>query len=125
MVDSGRAHAKDYFPELLLPVSLSPHEPQPPPASAEDPPILAGRSGSVYYGVTAPSCWVLMHTLLCVSPPRVESLFPQFYRSPAIKFRWPSMSDSLGIPHPVARPPGSEACYGSQNLHSSGWTSVV
>ena len=24
MVDSGRAHAKEYFPELLLPVSLSP-----------------------------------------------------------------------------------------------------
>ena len=24
MTDSGRAHAKEYFPELLLPVSLSP-----------------------------------------------------------------------------------------------------
>ena len=24
MADSGRAHAKEYFPELLLPVSLSP-----------------------------------------------------------------------------------------------------
>ena len=24
MVDSGKAHSKEYFPELLLPVSLSP-----------------------------------------------------------------------------------------------------
>ena len=33
-----------------------PHsELQPPPASAGDPPTLAGRSGSVSYGVTAPS----------------------------------------------------------------------
>ena len=54
-----------------------PHgEPQPPPASAGDPPTLAGRSGSVSYGISAPSLWVLMHTLLCVSPSRVESLFP-------------------------------------------------
>ena len=51
-------------------------EPQPSPASAGDPPTLAGRSGSVSYGVTAPSLWVPMHTLLCVCPPRVESLFP-------------------------------------------------
>ena len=50
-------------------------EPQPPPASAGDPPTLADRSGSVSYGVTAPSPWVLMCTLLCVCPPR-ESLFP-------------------------------------------------
>ena len=37
--------------------------------------MLAGRSGSVSYGVTAPSLWVLMRTLLCVCPPRVQSLF--------------------------------------------------
>ena len=47
-----------------------------PTASAGDPPTLASRSGSVSYGVTAPSPWVLMCTLLCVCPPRVESLFP-------------------------------------------------
>ena len=51
-------------------------EPQPLPASAGDSPTLAGRSSSVSCGVTAPSPWVLMHTLLCVCPPRVESLFP-------------------------------------------------
>ena len=46
-----------------------------PPDSAGDPLTLAGRSGSVSYGVTAPSPWVLMHTLLCVCPLIVESLF--------------------------------------------------
>ena len=51
-------------------------EPQLPPASAGNPPTLAGRSGSVSYGVTAPFPWVLIRTLLCVCPPRVESLFP-------------------------------------------------
>ena len=51
-------------------------EPQLPPASAGDPPTLAGTSGSVSYGVTAPFPWVLMHTPLCVCPPRVESLLP-------------------------------------------------
>ena len=55
---------------------LCPHsEPQPPPTSAGDPPTLAGRSGSVSCRVTAPSPWVLMCTLLCVCPLRVESLF--------------------------------------------------
>ena len=76
MVDSGRTHAKEYFPELLLPVSLSPQWATATPASSGDPPTLAGRSGSVFYGITAPTPWVLMHTLLCVCPPRVECLFP-------------------------------------------------
>ena len=76
MVDSGRAQAKEYLPELLLPVSLSPCPATANPASSGDPLILAGRCGSVSYGVTAPSPWVLMSTLLFVFPPRVESLFP-------------------------------------------------
>ena len=46
-----------------------------PPTSAEDPSTLPGKSGSVSYGVTAPSPWVLLCTLLCVCPPRVEFLF--------------------------------------------------
>ena len=75
MVDSGKAHAKEYFPELLLPVSLSPWETQPPPASAGDPPTLAGRWFSLLWDhCSFPR--VLMCTLLCVCPPRVESLFP-------------------------------------------------
>ena len=76
MADSRRAHSKEYFPELLLTVSCPCGEPQLPSASAGDPPTLAGRSGSVSYGVTAPSPWVLMCTLLCVCPPRMDSLFP-------------------------------------------------
>ena len=51
-------------------------EPQPHPNSAGDPPTLAGRSGSVSYGVTAPFPQVLVHTRLCVCPLRMESLFP-------------------------------------------------
>ena len=53
-----------------------PHgETEPPPASAGDPSTLAGRSGSVSVGsLLLP--WVPMRTLLCVCPPRVESLFP-------------------------------------------------
>ena len=76
MADSGRAHAKEYFPELLLPVSLSLGEPQLPPTSAGDPSTLAGRSGSVSPQGHCSFPWVQMRTLLCVCPPRVESLFP-------------------------------------------------
>ena len=50
-------------------------EPQPPPASAGDPPTLAGRSVSVFYGVIAPSPGPDEHTTLCV-PSKSESLFP-------------------------------------------------
>ena len=81
MVDSGRAHAKEYFPELLLPVSLSPWWATATPASTGDPPTLAGRSGLVSYGVTTSSPCVLMHTLLCVCPPRVESVSPILSKS--------------------------------------------
>ena len=71
MTHSGRAHAKEYFTELLLPVSLSPRWATATPASAGDPPTLAGRSGSVSPGVTAPSpgSWCahyFAHTTLCV-----------------------------------------------------------
>ena len=55
MVDSGRSHAKDCFPDFCC-HCLCPHsETQPPPASVGEPPTLAGRSGSVSYGVPAPS----------------------------------------------------------------------
>ena len=88
MVDSGRAHAKEYFPELLLPVSLSPQW-----ATAAPPPPSFGRRPSntsryvlfslLWGHFSFP--WVLMHTLLCVCPPRVESLFPPVLSNPAIK----------------------------------------
>ena len=67
--------------------SLSLCEPQPPPlplttTSARDPPALAGRSGSVSCGVTAPFPWILVCTRprvpsrsgVSVSPSPVEAL---------------------------------------------------
>ena len=76
MTDSGRVHTKEYFPELLLPVCLSP-----PWATAT--PRLCRRSSNtsrlVWFSFPWGHCsfpWVLMCTLLCVCPPRVESLFP-------------------------------------------------
>ena len=124
IADSGRAHCQGVLPRtsaasvLVLMVRHS-H----PPASAGDPPTLAGRSGSVSYGVTAPSpgsrcthCFVcaLQEWSLCV---------PQSCRSTAIKPRMPSKSDSLGIPPPIAGPPGWEAWRGAQNLHQ--WVDSV
>ena len=103
-----------------------PHgEPQPPPASAGGPPALAGRSGSVSHGVTAPSpgSWCT-HYFVCALPDW-SLCFPQFCWSPAIKSRQSSKSDSLGIPPLVARLPRWEAWRGAQNLHSSVWTFVV
>ena len=76
-VESGRAHTKEYFPELLLPESLCPWWATAAPASSGDPPTLAGRSGSVSCGVTAPSPCILVHMPLHVCPPIVASLFPQ------------------------------------------------
>ena len=69
---SGRSTSQNFCCHCPCPHS----KPQPSPTSAGDPPTLAGRSGTVSYRVTAPSPWVLMHTLFCVCPPRVESLFP-------------------------------------------------
>ena len=66
MTDSGRAHAKEYFPELLLSVSLPHGEPQPPPASAADPPTLAGTSGSVSMGSPLLPLGPDVHPTLCV-----------------------------------------------------------
>ena len=85
MVDSGRAHAKEYLPELVLPASLSLAEPHLPPASAGDPPTLAGGSGSASYGVTAPfpGSWCA-HYFVCALQ-EWSLCFPQSCRSPAIK----------------------------------------
>ena len=86
-----------------------PHgEPQPPPTSAGDTPTLAGRSGSVSPRVTAPSpgSWCT-HYFVCALQ-EWSLCFSQSCRSPAIKSCQPSKSASLGIPPPVAGPPGWE-----------------
>ena len=103
-----------------------PHgEPQPPPASAGDPPTLAGRSGSVSPGVTVPSpgsqC---AHYFVCALQ-EWSLCFPQSCQSPAIKSHYASKSDSPVISPPISGHPGWEVCRGAQNVHSSGWTSVV
>ena len=55
MADSGRAQPSSPSKNFCYQCPCPHGEPQPPPASAGDPPTLAGRSGSVSYGVTAPS----------------------------------------------------------------------
>ena len=75
MADSRKAHAKEYFPELLLPVSLSLRW------ATATPRLCRRRSNTsryVWFSLLWGHCsfpWVLMRTLLCVCPPRVESLF--------------------------------------------------
>ena len=59
-----------------------------------------------------------MCTLLCVCPPRVESLFPPVLWNSCSQFPVAFEVYSLGIPPPVAGPPGWEAWPGAQNLHS-------
>ena len=68
---SRRAHAKEYSPELLLPVSLYLQWATAAPPSAGDPLILAqsSKSGPVSYEF-------LVHMRPCVCPPRLEFLFP-------------------------------------------------
>ena len=76
MTDSGRANAKEYFPALLLPVSLSPPWAIATPCLCRRP---SNTSRLVWFSLPWGHCsfpWVPMHTLVCVCPPRVESLFP-------------------------------------------------
>ena len=75
MLDSRRLKPRSTSQNFWCQCPCPCGEPQPHPTSAGDPPTLASRSGSGSYGVTTPSLWVLMHTLLCVCPPRVEFLF--------------------------------------------------
>ena len=98
-----------------------------PTASTGDPPTLEGSFGSVSCGVTAPFLWVLVHSRLCLCPPRLESLFPWvLWKSCdqiplAFKTRFPRPTDSQSFV-------GSwdwEAWRGVQNLHNSGRTSLV
>ena len=93
-------------------------------ASTGDPPTLAGSSGSVSCGVTAPflslgACKVLFvpsKTGVCFSPSCGRLL---------IKSCWPSRSDSLGMASSFVRSPGWEAWHGVQNLHSSRRTALI
>ena len=109
MAASRRAHTNEYFPALLLPVSSSLQWAKLPPTSAGDPPILAGRFGPVSYGVTAFMHWVLVHTRLCVCPPRVEFLSSPVLWKYCSQTHWPSKQVLwrllLPLPDPQAGQP--------------------
>ena len=92
-------------------------------ACTGDPPTLACRSDSVFCGVMAPFPWALVYVRFCSQDWGL--CFLQSFWSPVIKSCWISKSYSLGIPSPFAGFPGWEAWCGVQNLHNSGWTSLV
>ena len=125
VADSGRAHAKEYFPELLLPVSLSSRWHATTPCLCRRP---SNTSIFVWFSLLSGHCsfpWVLMRTLHCVCPPRVESLFP-----PVLLMSCNQIPLSLNVwfsrnSSPHCQTPDWEAWREVQNLHSSGWTSVV
>ena len=76
MADFGRAHAKEHFPELPLPVSLSSWWDTAPHRLCRRP---SNTSRQAWFSLPWYHCsfpWVSVLTLLCVCPPRVESLFP-------------------------------------------------
>ena len=76
MVDPGRAHAKEYFPELLLPVSLSSRWATATLHLCRRP---SNTNQLVWFSLLwshRSFPWVPMHTVLCGCPPRVECLFP-------------------------------------------------
>ena len=89
-------------------------------ASAGDPLALAGRSGSVSWGVPAPFPWVPVHTRFCVCPPGVDTLSPNpvkvLQSSPAA----PSRSGSLGIPSLFAGPQAGKPDVGLSTLTALG-----
>ena len=47
--------------------------------SARDSWTLTGKSGSVSCGITAPVSWVLVHTRVCLCPPRVSPVLCKFW----------------------------------------------
>ena len=75
MAVSGRAYAKEYFSELLLLVFLSSQWATATPCLCRRP---SNTSRWVWFSLLWGHCsfpWVVMHTLLCMCPPGVESLF--------------------------------------------------
>ena len=68
LVSSRRTYANTRLPGPPCPHS----RPLPAHISTEDPQTLTGRSGSVSSEVRAPFPWVVVHTKVCVCPPRVS-----------------------------------------------------
>ena len=76
MADSGRLTPRSTSPNMCYQSPCPHREPQPPPATAGDPPTLADRSGSVSYGVTAPSLGPDSHITVCVPSKSGVSVCP-------------------------------------------------
>ena len=79
--------------------------------STRDSWTLTGKPGSVFYQVTAPFFWVLVHTgvfffFFFFVPSK--SLFPQSYVNSVVKSNWPPKSNSLGVFSPFAKSPDWE-----------------
>ena len=69
-------------------------------------------SDSLFYGVTVPFLWVLVHTRFVCASQEWSLCFPQSYGGPVIKFHRPSKSDSLGILSTFADPQAGESDVG-------------
>ena len=123
MSTSKRTYAKGLLPVLLLSVPLFLQQATSDPHLHHRPSKLAGRSGSVSCGATAPLPWVLVYTRFCLYPPRVESLFsPDLWKSCnqiplAFKVRFPGDFLSLcQIPRLGSLMWGSESCQQRENF---------
>ena len=132
MVTSKRAYSKGHLPRCCCQCPRPCGEPLLTHTSTGDPPTLAGRSGSVSCGVTAPFSWVLVHARFCLCPPKVESLLsPVLWKSCnqiplAFKVGVAKIPKvALGILSPFARFLGWEAWHEAQNFHNSERTSLV
>ena len=121
---SKRIYVKGPFQDCCC---LCPHlhgKPLPTQTSTRSPSTWAGRSGSVFCGVTVPFTWVLVCTIFCLCHPRVESLYP-----PVL---WKSCNQiplafkvRFLISNPFAGSLGWKAWHEAQNLYNSGRTSLV
>ena len=100
-----RSTSQNFCCQCLGPCS----EPQPPPTSAGDPPILAGRSGPVSYGATAFFLWVLVCMRLYVPSKSRDSVSPSpvevLQSNPADLQNWILWGLLLLLLHPQAGKP--------------------
>ena len=124
MATSKRVYTRGDLPaccsQCPIPV-LGPCRPTPPQETLTP----AGGFGSVSRGVTTLFLWVLVCTWFCCALQDWSLCFPQSCGSLVIKSRWPSRSDSLGIPSPFVGSPGWEAWRGVPDLHNSGRTCLI
>ena len=118
LATSKRTYNKRHLPGLLLPVPLSLQLATAYPHSRGDHPTLAGKSGSVSCGVTAPFPWFLWAQDFVYAFQEWSLFFPQSCGRSVIKHWWPSKSYYLGIPSPFAGSPGWEAWREAQNLYN-------